>query len=218
MAVTDQEILSWIQALMIEPRNGGASWASGLWTVDEVITYANEAQDEFLKETGLILTPATQALPAGVPRVALPVDLITLDSVAFDDFQGSIRNVPRADGYQADAAFTSPGQSWETNPLPDRRPLAYTIGETPNLQLQVMPPSGVGGLLHYLYVALGTALTGAGVSFSVPADFTCVIQWRIITKMLSKIGRGAADERAQYAESWWRMGVAATKVMLQGWV
>lgn len=215
---TDQEILSWIQSLMIEPRDGGATWASGLWTPAEVIGYANEAQDEFLKETGLILTPATQGLPAGSLRVPLPTDLVALDSVAFDDFQGVIRNVPRADGYQADAAFSSRGQAWENNPLPDRRPLAYTVGELPSLQLQVMPTSGVGGLLHYLYVALGTHLTGLGVSFSVPAMFTPTIQWRIITKMLTKIGRGAADERAKYAESWWRMGVAATKVMLQGWI
>lgn len=216
--VTDQEILSWIQALMIEPRDGGATWPSGLWTVDEVLAYANEAQDEFLKETGLVLTPETQALGAGVQRVPLPDDLVILDSVAFDDFQGSIRNVPRADGFQADAGFASPTSAWETNPLPDRRPLAYTVGETPNLQLQVMPVSGVGGMLHLLYVALGTQLTGLGVTFSVPDEFVCPIQWRIITKMLSKIGRGAADERAQYAESWWRMGVAATKVMLMGWL
>lgn len=218
MAVTDQEILSWIQALMIEPRNGGATWPSGLWTTAEVLAYANEAQDEFLKETGLVLTPATKALPANVLRVGVPADYVIMDSVAFDDFQGSIRNVPRADGYQADAGFSSPAASWQTNPLPDRRPLAYTVGELPTLQLQVMPPSGVGGTLHYLYVALGTALTGVGVAFSVPPDFTPVIQWRIISKMLSKIGRGASDERAQYADGWWRMGIAATKVMLQGWV
>lgn len=218
MAVTDQEVFSWVQALMIEPRDGGATWPSGLWTVDEVLAIANEAQNEFLKETGLLLSLAQEPLAAGAQRVALPDDLVILDSVAFDDFQGSIRTLQRADGYQADAGFSSPAQSWEVNPLPGRRPLAYTVGETPNLQIQIMPPSGVGGMLNYLYVALPTILTGAGVALSVPDEFACPILWRIIEKMLSKIGRGASDERAQYASSWWRMGVAATKVMLQGWL
>ncbi len=217
---TDTEILSWTQALMIEPRDGGGTWPSGLWTVAEIGAFFNEAQTEFLKETGIILTSGTQGLAANTQRTSLPSDMILMESVAFDDFQGFIRNVPRADGYQADAAFTSPSTSWETNPLPDRRPLSYTIGETPSLQIQVMPPAGVGGMLHYLYVAVGAVLAkqGSTENFAVPDEFVHIIQWRVIEKMLSKIGRGAADERAQYAADRWNLGIAATRVRLEGWV
>jgi hypothetical protein len=81
-----------------------------------------------------------------------------------------------------------------------------------------MPPAGVAGTLHLLYTALGTALTGAGVAFSVPDEFVPIIQYRVIEKMLSKIGRGASDERAQHAASMWKLGLAATKVMMQGWL
>lgn len=215
MAVTDQNVLNEIQAHMVEGvQDGGTSWPSGLWTVAEVIAYANQRQYRFLKETSCVLKRATLVTVPSVQRHPLPTDWIVTRRLVFRS-SGSpavFTEVPRGDGFEADHLLLD----WPFNSA--SVPRLYMDSEIPNLFIQTAPSVNVSGLLQILYTALSTLLSNTGVAFTVPDEFTPAVKWGTMADMLWKSGRAHDPERAGYCEARWQEGVAAANVMLAGWL
>lgn len=209
---TDQQLATEAQYALLEPPNGGASWPSGLWTVTEVWAAFTQAQNEYLRDTACLLTAVTLPSIPMVTRHLLPADWIVTQRVAWIGSDGTIREIPRSDDVEADLGIPE----WESQGAP--KPRLWTDTTEPTLQLQTMPGANDAGNLHLLYVALGAALTGAGVPLTVPEDATPYVKWRAIGILLEKLGRATDAEAAQYCRQRYQEGVAAMQVVLGGWV
>lgn len=211
MAVTDQQQLSEVQYHLLETVDNGATIASGLWTVAEVIAYFNQRQDRFIKDTGIILTRANQPVNPGDVRVEITGNVPVSVRRATFLRSGVYTPIPRADAFDADM-----GQpAWRADAT-TAVPLEWSETEEPTKTLQFMPPFNFAGTLHLLYTALGTALSNTGVAFTVPDECVPAIKWGVIADMLGKVGRGQDPVRAAYAESRYQEGVEAVRLHLGG--
>lgn len=212
MTILDTDLLTEIQGVMIESEDGGATWASGFWTVAEVIDYMNDRQRDFLKETFCLITPAVLSTVANLLRHPLPQDWIATYAVHWHATDGTRKELPRSDSFEADLGLTS--WAYDTKPKPD----LCSDGDQATLLIQVMPGASDAGLLEILYVKVSAALSNSGVAFEVPDEFVPAIKWGVISDMLSKIGRAHDPRRAAYAESRYAEGVEAAKVMLREFI
>lgn len=224
--MTDQEILTRLQYHLIEAPDGGVSWPSGLWTREEILSALNQRQSKFLKETLLLVQPASPdlavsaavALPppstqlVGQTRVNLPTDLIRIVSLVWvDGSTGLIRELLRSDSFEADHAIPT----WDQTPA--AYPLVYMEYETPTLQVQIAPAPLNAGVLQLLYVPKGAVLAGGGTALAVPDEFGHAIQYGVLADMLSKDGRGKDPTRATYAEQRFTLAIDLARIILKGW-
>ena len=69
--IADNAILEEIQYHLLEPPNLGAEWTTGLWTVAEVVGYANQRQQQFLKEAPVLFGRALITKRDNLPDAAL---------------------------------------------------------------------------------------------------------------------------------------------------
>jgi hypothetical protein len=204
-------MLSRVQVALIEPANGGQSWPSGLWGRDEVISVANQRQDQFLKDTLLLGGIATiAAIGIGTTRVTLPADWLRTLSVVWRGDDGTVRELMRSDSFEADHTI----DDWETT---DGTPLVYSEYETPNLQMLIMPGPAVDGDLELLYVPIGTELNGNGELLIVPDELEHAVRYGMLADLLSKDGRGKDPARAAYCEQRFQLGIDLTRIVIEGW-
>lgn len=241
--VTAEIIFSNIQRLLIETVNSGASWSSGLWTQAETVGYLQQRILKFLKETGILYSYADMPKLAGVSRTVLPGDLIYTQRVSWKTSSTSYKEIPKADGLEADLLIPTWPNTSSTVPK------VYTDGETPTITVQLMPPPANNGNLIVMYVGWDrvringrfridefarypdaniqpwdrTRFTSVGFDSSLgyriglPAEMMEGIQWGVIADMLRQIGRPEDMERADYSEQRYEEYKEATKIMLSGW-
>lgn len=211
MATLDTTLLSSVQYVVIEPPDGGASYPSGLWTVDEVLGYANQRQSLLLKLTGARRTRATLATTPNVPRQPLPSDWILTIRAAWQKPDGTIVPICRGDSLEMDMAQ----QSWPYVGVPV--PLLWMDTDEPTLQIQLAPAATDAGLLRLIYVAIGTTLTGAGVTLTLPDLLVPALKYGILADMFGKVGRVFDPARAAYGERRFAEGVEAVRVLRASW-
>jgi len=211
MTVLDTQLLGEIQDSLVEPSNGGASWASGMWTAAEVISLFNNRQDQFLKETGLLVSRSAIATTPNVNRQPLPTDCMFVQRLVWQASSGTWSEIPRGDSFEMDSASSA----WPITMEP--KPQTYADAEIPSLQVQLAPAPSDAGVAWALYFALGTALTGAGVAMTVPDEFAASVKWGVVSDMLNKIGRALDRGRATWSEERYREGVEAARLMILGW-
>lgn len=218
MAYTDQNLMSEIQAAMLEPTiDGGMTWTSGMWTQTEVLQYINQRQDRFLKESQLITSWTTIAVTAGQLRPALPTDWIATVRVSWNGTGNPVApgstyiQLPRADSWSADNGVPT----WPS--VTATRPSVYMDSETPTLFLQLAPaPTGIGTLSLY-YISVGNNLDGSGEQFDTPDEFMPYIRYGVMSDMLTKLGRIQDANRAAYCEMRFEEGVELAKSWITGY-
>ena len=212
MAILDTDLLSEIQQQLEEDVNAGASWSSGQWTTPEVLSYMNYRQWRFMKETGILLKPATISSLPNITTHPLPPDWISTQRIAWTSAADEIpRQVPRMDGWEADHGLPT----WPYNQA--SKPYGYTDGESPTLIFESFPGANEAGTFTVYYSYRGTELDGTGVPLTVPIEFAPAIKWGTISDMLGKVGRAHDPGRAQYAEQRFEEAVQAATIMLNGW-
>lgn len=214
MAITDQTILSELQRVTLEGTgDGGATWPSGMWTQAEVLGYLNQRQNRFLAATGLFWTRAETAITINQSNQALPTDYIATILIAYKTAAGLYRELSKMDALELDLILpTWPGASSAT-------PRGYYEIDGATLTTYVVPiPTEAGSALERYYVALGTALTAAGVNFAVSDEFVPTIKYGGLAEMFSKVGPAANQVLAQACEARWQEGVELGMLMAQeGW-
>ena len=208
MAVTDRQLLESIQYTVIEPADLGATWPSGLWTLAEILAYANQRQYRFMKDTGLIVTSASITANTGAGNLFdLPTTWISTYRAAWKQ-SGAYRTLHRSDTWEADNGIPT----WEVT---TGTPKLYLDSDTPTLKIQVAPAPDTNGTIEILYVALTTALTQTpAVNLTIPDEFAPYMKYGILADMLSKIGRGQDLERAAYCEERWAEGIALAQLLV----
>lgn len=209
----DQALLTQLQYALLEEPDGGQSWPSGLWTRDEVVQLLTERQDRLQKDAQVLISLASPNLTVaiGAKRIALPVDCILPLVVVWRGSNGIVRELLRADSFEADHLIPT----WElTNAS---YPLVYMQADALQNQIQIAPGPTVAGEIELLYLPTGTALTGNGVSLIVPDDLTPILKYAVLQDQLSKDGRGQDLQRAQYCGERYQLGVEAIRLMIDGW-
>ena len=206
----DQQVLSEIQAHLIEPENGGAAWSSGMWTVAEVIALLGAREQRFLQETEVLLDTAQVNGAPNMHRVVLPATVSRVQDVAFERADGTFHPLSRSDSFAADHALPA----WEHTQFD--YPLVFSELQTPQLELAVVPAQADAGVFHLYFVAIATAVTGAGAVFTVPDLFLPGVKWGTIADMLSKVGEAQDPARAAYAEQRYLQWVEAARLLLEG--
>lgn len=214
MAVTDQVILAEIQRVTLEGAGDlGATWPSGMWTLAEVLGYLNQRQNRFLAATGLFWTRLETAVTTGQVNQPAPADWVATVLIAWKTSAGVYRELPKLDALELDFALpTWPGATAAT-------PKGYYETDGATLTTFVVPaPTDVGSALERYYVALGTTLTQAGVTFSVSDEFVATIKYGALAEMFGKVGPAQNLALAATCEERWQEGVELGMLMAEeGW-
>lgn len=215
MAVTDQDLLDELQEDLLEPPDLGVTWWSGNWTAAEVLTCLNEVQVDFLNRSQIVLTQTTSATHPNLVRQSLPATLVFPVRVVWQGVDGKYRQLPPASHQEADFALPT----WPTDASPVNRPLAYTTGDVPRAELDLLPPVSLPGQLHVLGVFLPTELTGAGIDFTVPDAFIPYVWAGVLARLLQKLtqaeNEGANAERAAALTAMYEEGIELAKLLLE---
>lgn len=207
--MTDQTLLEQIQLAMLEPTDGGQSWPSDLWSFDEVIQYVNQRQSRFLRSTQMYVSYDTIGVVSGAygNRFPLPDDWLATIRILWEDENGSIKDLIRADSWVADHGYPT----WETQATPK----VYMDQDAPLGTLQVAPTPDLDGTLHVWYIAEPPAVDGNGTDLLIADEFASTIKYGTMADMLSKIGR-AGDPRAKYCNERYNLGIEVAQMLLKG--
>lgn len=217
MSVTDLDLLTEIGLVLQEDD----TFSNGLWSLDEVLAYANQRQYRFLVETQILASFATLGWIPGQPQMPLPPDWITTIAAAWHDFaSGRWTPLPASDLFEA-AHVTSPAQQVTLG-----LPAAYRDTDTTEtLTIAVDPVPAAGGEVSLIYTGLAeplnqtltSILTGVGIAFNIPDDWVPYLKYGVLADMLLKDGRGRDLLRGRYAEQRYQEGIVLAQSLLQGW-
>ena len=210
--MTDQELLEAIQYSLMEPPDLGATYPSGLWTAAEMLDYANERQNRFLKASQLQVGSANITAVIGVHRYALPDDWLTTVALTWQGADGTVNTMDRSDSFETDHGLPDWGITRGT-------PQVYMDEDSPLLTIQVAPAPIANGVFSLLYIPQGAHLDGTGEQITLDPEYTLpVLKYGILADALNKDGRGKTPAKAAYCELRYQLGIEMSQILLRGWV
>lgn len=205
--MTDQELLEEVQRVVIEVPDLGASWPSGLWTAAEVLGYANQRQDRFLKETLLVTSWLEAALLPTQSQQPLPDGWLATRN-AFITNNG--RTYPLSPLSRREADSMVPG--WETDL---DIPLGYLLEEWATKTIALVPAPSTGGVLHLFAALVGNTLDASGIQLTIPEEGAPYLYYGVLADMFAKQGRAYDAPRAGYCEARYAEGVQLAQALLK---
>ena len=204
--MTDAEVLTEIVAGVLED----PTFASGLWTLAEVLALLNNRQQRFLKETRVGAAVAIVPWVPGQPEADLPVDWVDTVCARWHALvTDRWTPVTGSDSFEFD--HLTPDESLTVNP-----PQAWRRSDLETLRIALGPPPIAPGELELVYVALAAALDGSGIACEVPDALCPYLKYGVWEDMLSKEGRGKDLIRARYCGQRWEEGVALARALNDG--
>lgn len=206
-SVTDQELLTEIQYVLVETPDGGTTVASGLWTTAELIQYLNDRQRQLLRETGVVMKTGTVNGLAGVARYELPEDCIALRRVAWHAPSGEIKELIRTDPF----ALDNSGQDWG---LMLSTPQVYAESATPTQVFEVSPAPLDSGYFHIVYISIETSLSNTGIRCSIPDEFAPYLKYGVLADCWKKAGPVQDLIRAAYCEERFQEGIDLGRALM----
>lgn len=210
--LTDRNLVNLIQYHLLEPIT--TDWtlltpaATEQFSVSDIVGALQRRRDQFLMETGLILTHSTQAMSAA------PENLTTLSQNIEDVRRVSWRRSSdlryftlfRDDLRSATAQSTTFVGTAGT-------PKVYDIVTQAPTQLRVLPAPSVNGSLDLVSVNAGATLdVSTGVLLGVPDDLAWVVKYGAMADLLGKDGQSRDAARAKYCEERWKEGLELAKI------
>jgi|SRR5665213_204103 len=193
------------QAVIEEP-----TFASGLWTEAEILTYMNLRQYRFLKATRVIAATAIVPWVPGQPEHDLPADWIDTVTARWHSFADETWvPIPASDSFELD--HLTPETALTVLP-----PQGYRDSDLETLRIALGPAPTAPGELEIVYVALSPLLDGSGIPFEIPDMFGPYLKYGVLADMLAKEGRGQDLLRARYCEQRFEEGLALASALLDG--
>lgn len=208
MAFTDQQIMTQIQNVVIEPPDGGVTWPSGLWSANEVISYLDQRQNRFLKDTHFQFGIANITATQGQELYDLPDDWINTIRVLWIAPDGTTTELPRSDVWEAD--YGIPTWSYVQG-----TPKIFYDGGKP-ITIRIMPIPDTNGTLQVHYVPYAALLTGAGEIFTLPDEFVPPVKYGALADMFTKVGRANDPVRAEYCDKRYQLGIEIARLLVGG--
>ena len=202
--VTNWYLVSAVQYALLEPAAAGGTWTgTAQFSLTQISTALQRRRDQFLRETGIVLTRQEVAYPAVATsgRVTLPACTLQVQRAAWrDTATGRLLPLRRADDWSATAfapTWTTPGV-----------PVAYGTSSTAPRVLQIYPPPDGPGTLDLVTVAAGDPIDSAtDAALGIPNDYAWVLKYGVLADLLGQDGLAFDPARAQYAEARWQQGV-----------
>ena len=209
--VTDKELTNAAQYRLLENAGAtaGAAWFTSMFTTTQFLNALNQRQQMFLKDTGAIVTRATQGATPQQQRYPLPPDWIATVRLTFQPVDDSKYSLVRTDAYQLDQGMSDWNYTYDA-------PFCFQESTLPTLQVEIAKPPNDAGDLGLLYVALPTTLDGSGIALSIPDEFAPYVLYGALADLLGQDGEGKDLKRANYCQQRYAMGVELAKAMLQG--
>lgn len=212
MSFTDQQLLQELQELTIEPvLDLGLTWLSGLWTLEEILGYANQRQQRFLADTSLV--GGWLQMPCLAQEIqTLDEDVIFVNHVIYENANpgpGVCMPLLPLSRFAADLAV--PGWTGQTATFP----IGYLVQQTGTRELSLVPPPVSPGLLHLFGILLADVLDRSGVLLNIPDEWEPYLRYGILADMFGKQGEAYDQPRMQYCEARWQEGVQAARAVLE---
>jgi len=212
--MTDRELLSELQYVLIEPPDGGDAWPSLIWTRDEVLDALNAGVRALIRDTHLVVTRVELPVAALATRIDLPADWLATAHLVWRAADGTRTPLGPVDAFEGDLAV--PG--WETTP---DLPLGYADLDGPTLTLRLVPTPEAPGTIELLYIAkppeVAPVVGGPELALPLAPEFDSALKYSALGTLLRKVGRLLDDERARYAERRYELTQTAAAILLGGW-
>ena len=204
MTLKDQDIVTDLQFALLEPATGNSWTGTEMFTLADLTGAIQRRRDQFLYETGMILTHSViNVPPQPIGRVPVIDSVIDVKRAAWIQTLPLTDTVPlwRNDEWSYNAFLSG----WNLSP---GVPQSYSILAPPPLTLQLSPPPLDKGQLDLLTVNAGATLDPTvGVLLGVPDNFAWLLKWGALADLLSKDGQARDPQRAGYCEQRWQQGV-----------
>lgn len=180
------------------------------WTPDEMIGYANYAEKDFLRRTGITIFNLTQNMPAGNTITFLkPVGTMDIERVSFNK-----RRMRRQSTW--DLTRQNPG--WRNNP--PGRPKYWHEDHLGVNNFEVDKRPAAGGTFRFFVTMIPTphAFYPAGYSedLNVIDAWEPYIRWDVLSLALGKEGDMQDVRRSGYCHQRYMLGVTLAKRLVQG--
>jgi hypothetical protein len=204
--VTDTALFETIEYHLLEP--AVAPYAgSEMFTNADLVNALQKRRDQFLLETGSVITHSTLAgAQTSNGRVALPDTVIEVRRAAYFDSNGLYTTLWRSSESEANAFQ----YGWLNAAAP---PSVYSVVEPAPVTIQIIPIPSLAGSLDLLTISAGAALNpSAGVVLGVPDDFAWVVKWGALCDLLTRDGQASDPLRAQYCQKRWVEGIRLAKL------
>jgi len=201
--VTNWELVTDLQYALLEPAPAGGTWTgTDQFTLDQLTTAIQRRRDQFLRETGCVITRTVTAMtPPASGRIPLDEAVSIVRRVAWRP-DATMLTTPLTRATEWAANNWSPGWLQST-----QQPYAYSVTTVPPLTLQLIPPTAAG-TLDLLSINTGTALDPTVASLlAIPDDFVWVVKWGALADLLNGDGLALDSQRAAYCEARWQQGL-----------
>jgi len=206
--VTNWELVTDLQYALLEPAAAGGTWTGTAQFDLAVINAAiQRRRDQFLRETGQVITEFSEAEVATVSgRFELAENIINIRHVDWTVNATALQlPLSRTDEWAANSFRAS----WVT---PAAQPRWFSVTVTPPLFVQVMPPPATDGILAGLAIQHGLPLDPLVSSFlGIPDDWAWVVKYGALADLLQQDGLVLDPQRADYCETRWRQGIEAAR-------
>ncbi len=211
--VTDTYVANDVVYRMLENGNADAAFPTLLTNMfgsQEIIDSMDRVQQNFLLETGMIVTQATIAGQVGKPRYDLPADSIRPRRLTWNDAADlKTRVLTQVDTWELDNGASN----WPS----DRDiPIAWTENTLPQQTVRIAKTPINDGTISLLYIALAATLTGAGIVLAVPDDWSPYILYGTLAELLSSDGQSFDPVRADYCSRRFQEGIELARLVLGG--
>lgn len=188
--ITDDQLIQQIKYMLIEPNPDNTTDFTDGVTLIDIQNSLTRHRNEFLLETGLLISSSSQVVTAGEGIIQLPDTVIDVRRATWTDLDGNVTQLFREDSFTSSVFSPSWPQSMET-------PQRYALFPQPLITLQLIPPPVDNGTLALQTISSGSILD----------DFTPTILWGVLADVLGGPGPGHENLRASYAEQRWQEGL-----------
>ncbi len=205
--LTSENLVTDIQHALVENPvglNGGVWAGTDQFDLDQITNAIQRRRDQFLRETGSVLTRTT---PASTPPASGRIDL-----------DEAVLNVRRAAWTNTATGILYPllrTDEWAANnynppwPQSTQPPTAYSVSVTPPITLQLIPPASGAGTLDLVSVDTGVSIpTNPSALLGIPNDYVWVLKYGVLADLLSGDGLALDPQRAVYCQARWDQGIA----------
>lgn len=205
--VTDRDLINAIEFHFQEPPT--AAWAGGwtgtdMFTMDDIAHALQKRRNEFLAETGVLVTRTVGSSgPVNGGRILLADNVMDIRRLAWTQSDGSLLNLWRVDEQE----MTAYSSDWTIPTTSD--PTDYSIMSPPPITVQLNPAVVNPATIDMLTISAGADFTPTTTAtlVGVPDDMTWIVKWGAIADLLTQDGPALDPTRAQYAEQRYKHGV-----------
>lgn len=203
--VTNWNLVADLQYALLEPAAAGGTWTgTDQFTLAQLTAAIEGRRDQFLRETGAVLTRTVTAYaaPAVSGRLALNEAVLQVRRAAWVPATAPlVWPLYRTDEW----ASTHYSPAWRSS---SQLPANYSTGVTPPLELQLVPAAAAAGSLDLVSVNKGAPINSAvAASLNIPDDFAWVIKFGALADLLQGDGLALDPIRASYCEQRWNQGI-----------